>query len=112
MTIRNIFLAALLCISLPAFAQYRTVVKAIELSLDSIQVPVTTNGSLIFKECADCSSRMIPMTSGTRFVVNGKDVGLKEFRKIVFGVRDRENEMLVVMHHLESNTVTSVIVDI
>lgn len=108
MNIRNIFLAVLLSVSLPAFAQFRTIERAIEVALSDLQVPASTNGSLIFRECRDCDSLMIPMTRSTRFIVNEKDVGLKEFRKMVFRVQDREAETLVVMHHLESNTITSV----
>ena len=103
---------ALLTISLPADAEFRTKERAIEVALSDMQVPVTPTASLIFRECSSCEARMVPMTRDTAFIVNGKNVGLKEFRKVVFGVRDREAETIIVKHHLESNTVTSLKISI
>lgn len=112
MNIRTLLLAILVCASLPAAADFRTVKRAIEVTLSDLQVPVTPSGSLIFKECDTCESRIIPMTRNTQFRVNGKDVGLKEFRKNVLAVRDRDSETIVVLHDLETNTITSVSVRI
>jgi len=108
MNIRRLFLALLVCASLPAAAQFRTVERGIEVALSNLQVPANTSGSLIFKECSNCESTFIPMTNNTLFIVNGKSVGLKKFRKDVFRIRDRERVTVIVMHHLESNTVTAV----
>ena len=108
MIIRKLFLAVLVCASFPAAAEFTTRELAIEVSLADMQVPATANGSLTFKQCGDCDYRSIPMSRDTRFVVNGKDVGLKAFRRSVLSVRDRDSETIIVMHHLESNTITTV----
>ena len=97
----------LLATGLPAAAEFQTKARAIEVALSDMQVPVTPTASLIFRECSSCDARVIPMTRDTAFIVNGKNVGLKEFRKVVFGIRDRDAETIIVKHHLESNTVTS-----
>ena len=112
MKMRRLLPALLICACLPAMAQFRTVERAIEVALSDMQVPSSTSGSLIFKECANCESSLIPMSSSTRFVVNGETVGLKAFRDNVLGISDRARVTVVVMHHLESNTVTAVSVRI
>ena len=48
------------------------------------------------------------ITGNTQFLVNGKSVELKEFRKQVFQVRDRLNKWLTVLHHLDQDTITSI----
>lgn len=112
MHIRNLLVALLMTFSLSAVADFVTVEEGYEVALSDMTTPVTSSGSLVFKECADCDSRMIRMTRNTRFIVNGQTVGLKEFRKRVFQVSDRDRVAVTVMHHLESDTVTSVSVNL
>ena len=97
----------LLTISLSATAEFRTITAAYEISLSNLRIPGSAAGSLIFKKCADCDSQVVLMSSRTQFIVNGQSVDLKEFRKNIFTVRDRSREMVVVKHHLESDTITS-----
>ena len=94
-------------ISLAANAEFRTITRAYEIALSDMRVPGTSSGSLIFKKCADCESQVVLMTNRTQFIVNGQDVGIKEFRKNIFRVRDRRREVIIVKHHLESDTITS-----
>lgn len=108
MRIRLILTALIVCVSLPAAAEFRTVALAYEIALSDLRVPVTSSGSLIFKECAECESQNIRMTRNTRFIVNGTAVELKEFRKNALHVRDRQATFVTVMHHLESDTITSI----
>ena len=97
----------LLTFGLSANAEFRTVTRAYEIALSDLRVPGTASGSLIFKKCADCDSQVILMSGQTQFIVNGESVGIREFRKTVFRVRDRRWKMVVVKHHLESDTITS-----
>ena len=112
MNIKTLFAITLICFGLSAAAEDRIISRAYEINLSNFTVPVTSSGLLLFKDCADCDSRRVRMTRNTRFVVNGKSVELKEFRKNVFHVRDRESKTIIVMHHLESDTVTSVSVSL
>ena len=105
MTIRKTFIALLLSLSLPAAAEFVTLEPAYEVALSDMSVPVTSTGSLVFKECADCDAKAIRMTRNTRFIVNGRTVELKEFRKQVFQAQDRSRVPVTVKHNLESNTV-------
>ena len=108
MHIRKLLVALLMTFSLSAAADFVTVEEGYEVTLNNMTTPVTNTGSLIFKECDDCDSRMIRMTSNTRFIVNGRTVDLKEFRKQVFQVRNPDKVAVTVMHHLESDTITSI----
>jgi hypothetical protein len=112
MIIRKIIAALLLTVSLSAAADFVTTEEGYEVALSNMTVPVTSTGSLVFTECAECDSRMIRMTRNTRFIVNGQTVELQEFRKRVFHVRDRTKVAVTIMHHLESNTVTYVAVNL
>lgn len=112
MQIRKFWFAIMIFVSLTAVADFRTVERAYEVALSDMTVPVTTTGQLVFKQCEDCDYQSIPMTGHTLFLVNGHSVELKEFRKRTQAVRDRESETIVVMHHLESNTITSLSVEI
>ena len=112
MHIRTLFIALLMSLSLSAAAEFVTVELAYEVALSDMTTPVTNSGSLVFKECEDCDVRSIRMTRNTQFIVNGRTVELKEFRKQVFQVSDRSGVPVTVKHHLESDTVVSVSVSL
>lgn len=107
MHIRSIFAALLMSISLSATAQFTTIALAYEIALSNLKVPTASTASLMFKECEDCETKIIRMTQETQFIVNGKSIGLRKFRKITFQVRDRKAATVIVKHHLESNLITS-----
>ncbi len=107
MIFRKIFMAALMCLSMSAVADFTTVELAYEIRLSNLNVPVSSSSALIFKTCGDCEFKKVRMTRDTRFVVNGENVGLKEFRKRVLQVRDRDEETIIVRHHLESDVITA-----
>jgi hypothetical protein len=96
----------LLGFSVPAAAEMRTVELAYEVPLNLLRVPASNTGIVVFKECAECEEFRAPVTATTVFVLNGKPVLLKDFRKSLFKVRDRKAEIVTVRRHLKSNTVT------
>lgn len=108
MNIGKTLMAALMCVSMSAAAEMTLVDAAYEIALSNLTVPVSSSASLMFKECADCDRMTVHMNRKTRFLVNGKDVGLKKFRKSVYQIRHRDTKMVVIRHHLESDTITSV----
>jgi len=107
MIIRKTLIAALACFSMSAAAEFTTVELAYEIRLSNLNVPVSSSSALIFKTCGNCEYKKVRMTRDTRYVVNGENVGLKEFRKRVFQVRDRDAETIIVRHHLESDVITA-----
>ncbi len=108
MKIPALFTAIAIFLSFSASADFTTVERAYEVQLSTFSVPVTHNGIISFKECSDCEAVSARITGNTQFLVNGKSVELKEFRKQVFRVRDRSNKWLTVLHHLDQDTITSI----
>jgi len=108
MNIKRLLICTLLVLSLPVAADFETVSRAYEIALSDFRVPATPSSGVQFKECAECDSTIIRVTPYTLYKVNQKSVDLKEFRKSVFQIRDRAATMVIVLHHLESDTVEAV----
>ncbi len=108
MHIRILLIAVLAGICLPATAEFTTVSRAYEIALSDLRVPATPSSGIIFKQCADCDSVSVRVTPSTQYVVNGRSLPLKDFRKAVFQVTDRAATSVTVLHHLESDTIVSV----
>jgi hypothetical protein len=108
MKIKLILSALILGLALPVAAEFKTVSRAHEVSLSDFRAPTTLNGGLTFKGCAECDSLSVSVTPNTRFVVNGKTLSLDEFRSAVSRVDNREAATIIVLHHLESDTIVSV----
>ena len=104
-------IAALFAVSLPASADFETVERAYEVPLNLYRMPATVAGSLAFKECEQCDLRVIRVTEATRYVFNKEPMELADFRKELARINDRSREFVIVLHHLKSDTVTSVTVN-
>ena len=102
----------LLGLSLTAAAEFETISRAYEISLSNFRVPATLNSAVIFKKCDDCELVTIRVTPKTKYVINGAAVTLRQFRETIFQIRNREDETIVVLHHLASDTVLTVSVTI
>lgn len=112
MNVKKLLICVALIVSFPVAAEFTTISRAYEISLSDFRVPATPSSGVIFKECADCDMITVRVTPHTQYIVNGRSVELKEFRKNIFQIRDREAETIIVLHHLETNTVVSVSVEI
>ena len=112
MGIRKVIVTALLVLSLPVAAEFQTVSLAYEIALSDFRVPATPSSGVQFKECEECEYRILRVTPNTRSVVNSQRVELQDFRRLVFGVRDRAAATVIVLHHLESDTVESISINI
>jgi hypothetical protein len=110
MHIRTILASMLLGLSLSAAAEFTTIERAYEVPLSLLRVPASTSGTVVFSECAECESFRVPVTGNTEFVINGKAVLLRDFRKSLFRIRDRQSEIITVRRHLQSNTITAITV--
>ena len=108
MNIKSLLFAMLLGFSLPVAAEFKTVSLAHEVALSNFRVPPSLNAGVSFKTCDDCEMQTIRSTPRTQYIINGQPVTLKEFRKAVFKVRDRSNNIVIVLQHLETNTIVSV----
>lgn len=105
MHIRTLLALVLIGLSLSAAADFTTVTEAYEVTSGDMRLPRNVGGTLTFKRCADCDSQTILVNSRTRYIIDGRDVELTEFKERMAGVR---NESVTVLHHLESNTITAI----
>ena len=112
MSIRKLLTIALLVMSLPVAAEFTTVSLAHEVALSNVRVPATPSSGVQFRLCDDCDSIILRVTPHTRYLVNGEVVELKEFRANVFNIRDRSSQLVIIKHHLETDTVESISVHI
>lgn len=105
--LRTVIIAALaLCQA--ATADFITVERAYEIPLNLYRSPATSAGSVTFRECANCDLQTVRVTGQTRYVFNNESLDLSEFRRALAGLSDRANKYIIVLHHLESDTTTSV----
>lgn len=112
MNIKTLLAVTLICLDLTAAAEDRIITLAYEITLSDFNAPVTANGGVTFKECADCEQIRTRVTPATRYAINNKTVRLEDFRKAVGQVRDRDDHLVIVLHHLESDTIKSLNVSI
>ena len=110
MHIRKLLVLVLLGLSLTAAADFRTTTEVYEIDLINLRLPGTEGGTLALKECDDCETQTLRVSAGTRYVLNHRDVTLVEFKKAISRVRNREDVIVDVAHHLESDSVTKVMV--
>ncbi len=109
MHIRKLLAVVLLGLSLSAAADFTTITEAYEVAVGDLRMPRNTGGTLTFKQCSDCELQTLLVTSKTRYVLNDRDVELAEFKERLAGAR---NKTATVMHHLESNIITAVMVNL
>jgi hypothetical protein len=104
-----ITLLGLALLSTQAVATFGPVVsKAYEVALSDFRAPTTANGGIAFRECEDCTLQTVRVTAGTRYSVNGKSLKLAAFREMIAAVRKREDALVTVLHHLETDTIESI----
>ena len=112
MHIRKLLAVVLLGLSLSAAADFTTLTAAYEVSISDLRMPRSTGGTLTFRRCTECALETVRVNSKTRYVLNDRDVELKEFREELRRVRNKKMEGATVRHHLESNMITSVRVNL
>lgn len=105
---KQILVSMLFAVSLSATAEFVTIERAYEVPLQNFRMAGTSVGALAFKRCDDCDRQVIRVTPGTRYVFNREQVEFAEFRKALTRVNDRASRTIIVLHHLESDTVSAV----
>lgn len=107
MHIRKVLTLILLGLSLSAAAELRTITEVYEVDQSNVRLPAIPGGTVSIKTCSECDVRTLRMQRDARFVLNGKDVTLLKFKN---AVENREDLIIDVVHHLESNTITALMV--
>jgi len=105
---RKLLVLVLLGLSLAVAADFKTVTEAYEVDLSDLRLPGSENGTLTFKRCSDCEVQTLRVTSKTRYLINDRDFALAEFKEQLKRVRNRNDQNVAVLHHLESNTIKAV----
>ncbi len=108
MRIRKLLVLVLLGLSLVAAADFKTITEAYEVDLSDLRLPGSENGTLTFKQCSDCEVQILRVTGKTRYVINDRDFALAEFKEQLKHIRNRKDQNVSVLHHLESNTIKAV----
>jgi len=112
MKLKLLITAALLCMALPAAAEFTSVQKAYEIALSDLRLPRNNAGTIAFKECDSCDYMTVRVGADTRFTLNGKAVPLKKFREALAIVENRDDQPVTVLRHIERNQVTAVLVNL
>lgn len=110
MKTKTLFAIALLSISFAATGQ--VVSQAYEVAIGDFRAPVSQNGVVAFKQCEDCERRLVRVTPATRYTIDGKSVQLDDFRKAIGPSGSRQRGDVIVLHHLESDTIESITVSL
>ena len=110
--LKKISIGLMICISVPAAAEFERITRNYEVILEDFQMAATQNGALSFKECSTCEIQTIRVTNKTEYIINDEQIEQAEFRKAISSVRDRAKETIGVEHHLESDTVLSVYISL
>jgi len=105
---RTLILSIALLFSLPVSADFETIDQAHEVALSEFRMPTSSSGMLSFRECSGCIAHSYRVTNATRYLRNNSPMELREFRKMLATVRNRDQEMIIVLRNLESDTITSV----
>ena len=108
--IKTITLAWMLVISSLAFASTMTATKTYEVSIFSLRLPVSPNGTVALRECDDCDYHSIRVTPDTQYIINGKHLRLNKFRKRILDLKLRGDITVNVKRDDATNTVVSVFV--
>ena len=108
MNIKTLIAITLICFGLSAAAEDRIISVAYEVALSDFRAPATAHGGASFKPCGECDRIIVRVTPATRYSINNKTVRLEDFRKAVRQADERDTKGLVVLHHLESDTIKSI----
>ncbi len=108
MQLRQLLALVLLGLSLAAAADFRTITEAYEVDLSDLRLPGSENGTLTFRQCSDCAAQTLRVSGKTRYLINDRDFALAEFKEQLKRVRNRKDQIVSVLHHLESNTIKAI----
>jgi hypothetical protein len=88
-------------------AELKTVARAYEVALSDFEAPQFPNDLVSFKACGTCETQSVRVTPKTTYEINRQATRFKYFVKSLASARDRERKTVIVMHHLESDTISS-----
>jgi hypothetical protein len=108
MKLKFIITAILITWVLPASADFVTVSEAREVEASRLTVPTSQNSQISFNDCDDCEMTTVRLTPDTQYRVDGRSVRFDAFRQAVIIAKQADSAGVILVHHLESDTVLSV----
>ena len=105
--------ALLIVTATSAVADFKTVDLAYEVPFAHLRMPASSNGTVTFKQCDDCEELTLSVTPATRYLVNGQNVQLSEFRNVMFRARrqtSNNGNAATVLRNLEADVTVSIAV--
>ncbi len=110
--IKTITLAGMLIVSSFAYANSVPATKTFEVSIYSVRLPVSPNGTVALRECDDCDYHSIRVTPDTQYRINDKPLRLTDFRNRLLDLRLRGDITVNVRRDEATNTVALVFVHV
>jgi len=114
-TLRTILLAATLfglAHTAGAARVLEQVERAVELRLSQLTLPGGTDGTLSFRTCADCRVGSHRVSATTKYLLDGSEVPLEDFRRAIEEIRKsraaNESTIAAVFLDLATERVTRV----
>ena len=96
------------CVALPASADIRTIVHAVETSTAFMNIPTTESSRLTFKPCEECDFIEVRLTRDTQYFLRGEQLPFADFRRAFNSLRRSKQDYALVSFDTETNTVMSV----
>lgn len=112
MKTKLIIAAALLGLAMPVAADFRIFSHGYEIALSDVRLPRNTNGTIAYKPCADCNYETKRISTNVRWIFNEKTITLSQFRMRTESLGDRDEHTVTVIHHFESDQVTTVAITV
>ena len=82
--------------------------ESIESDSTNLTLPSTTTGTAIVRGCSSCPSKIVQLTTASRFLLGANEVSYEEFRKRVGDGRYRL--VAVYLKKTDENKVTRIVV--
>jgi len=108
--IKIVTLAWMLVVAPLAYANSAPVTNTFEVSIYSVRLPVSPNGTVALRECEDCDYHSIRVTPETQYIINDKHLRLNQFRKRILELKLRGDITVNVRRDDATNTVASVFI--
>ncbi len=106
--IKIMAIAVALLFSISAYTEGVPPSKTFEVSIFSVRMPVSENGTISIRECDNCDYHSLRVTPETQYLLNGKAMKLDRFRKALTDLRQQGDTTVNVKRDDTSNTVVNV----
>lgn len=109
-TLRYLLMLATCLAAQLAFAQFDTLVRAVEVVPSNIILPASNNGMMTFRPCAeDCDAdhERVRVTPETRFRIDGSGTKWENFRKVFPAISQSGKGYALVKYDTKNKTLIS-----